>query len=96
MNPNIMTFTLRTVAIAVIGFVTLTGRQFYSTLKESESARKMAAHEWSLASSSRTEFLDLFEKECGRHIVSENERLKPIRRPTNQFKRMSRTIVMVN
>lgn len=69
MNPNIRHFALRTVAIAVIGLVTLTGWQFYSTLKESNSARKMAAHEWSLASSSRSEFLALFEKECRRHLV---------------------------
>jgi pyruvate/2-oxoglutarate/acetoin dehydrogenase E1 component len=81
MSPNIMTFALRTVTIAVIGLVTLTGWQLYSTLKESDSARKMAAHEWALASSSRSEFLALFEKECGRHLVSESERSKPINRP---------------
>lgn len=81
MNPNIRHFALRTVTIAVIGLVTLTGWQLYSTLKESDSARKMAAHEWSLASSSRTEFLALFKKECEHHIDYESERSKPISGP---------------
>lgn len=62
--------TIRAVATTLLATVALCGWQFYSAVQSGDSARHAAKQEWASLSSARSAFLQEYESECERSVVS--------------------------